>query len=71
MTATTIAASDVTTSLQSRARRLRLEAELSHPLLAGAYRRRAAELDLQAWLEAVWNPPRDDGTDNFAPHRAA
>jgi hypothetical protein len=24
--------------------------------LAEAYRRRAAELDLRAWLEAVWSP---------------
>lgn len=29
------------------------------PVLADAYRRRAVELDVQAWLEAVWNPPLD------------
>jgi hypothetical protein len=43
--------------LQSRARRLRARAASLHPLLADTYRRRAAELDLQALLEAVWNPP--------------
>jgi hypothetical protein len=50
---------EITTSLQGRARRLRQMAAASTPLLAEAYRRRAAELDLQAWLEAVWNPPLD------------
>ena len=64
-TTATSAASDVTDvtdatlSLQGRGRRLRLWAASSTPLLAEAYRRRAAELDLQAWLEAVWNPPID------------
>lgn len=46
-------------SLQGRARRLRQFAAASTPLLAESYRRRAAELDLQAWIEAVWNPPLD------------
>ena len=46
-----------TASLQGRARRLRRQAASSTPMLAEVYRRRAAELDLQAWLEAVWNPP--------------
>jgi hypothetical protein len=48
-----------TASLQSRARRLRLQAASLPPLLGETYRRRAAEIDLQAWLEAVWNPPLD------------
>ena len=46
-------------SLQDRARRLRLQAAALPPLLADTYRRRAAEIDLQAWLESVWNPPLD------------
>lgn len=50
---------DATASLQGRARRLRRQAGTVTPVLAEAYRRRAAQLDLQAWLEAVWNPPRD------------
>jgi hypothetical protein len=45
--------------LQDRARQLRRQATAAHPVLAGTYRRRAAELDLQALLEVVWNPPMD------------
>jgi hypothetical protein len=56
---TTTETYDATAPLQGRARWLRQQAVSSTPLLAEAYRRRAAELDLQAWLEAVWNPPRD------------
>jgi hypothetical protein len=56
---TTTVANPATASLQDRARRLRLQAATMHPLLAETYRRRAAELDRQAWLEAVWNPPID------------
>jgi hypothetical protein len=56
---TTTETYDVTASLQGRARRLRRQAASSTPPLAEAYRRRAAELDLQAWLDAVWNPPLD------------
>jgi hypothetical protein len=56
---TTTDALDATSSLQGRARRLRQQAASLTPLLAQAYRRRAAELDLQAWLEAVWNPAID------------
>jgi hypothetical protein len=56
---TTTDTNDATTSLHGRARRLRKQAASLTPLLAEAYRRRAAELDLQAWLEAVWNPPLD------------
>jgi hypothetical protein len=47
--------------LQGRARRLRAQAVSLHPLVAETYRRRAAELDLEALLEAVWNPPIDMG----------
>ena len=54
---TTTDAFDLTVSLQDRARRLRQQAASLTPLLAATYRRRASELDLQAWLEAVWNPP--------------
>ena len=56
---TTTDTNDATLSLQGRARRLRQWAASSTPLLAESYRRRAAELDVQAWLEAVWNPPLD------------
>ena len=56
---TTTDANPAAASLQDRARRLRLQAATMHPLLAETYRRRAAELDRQAWLEAVWNPPPD------------
>jgi hypothetical protein len=55
----TTTAAGTTASLQGRARRLRSQAGAVHPLLADAYRRRASELDVQAWLEAVWNPPMD------------
>lgn len=57
--ATTTVITAATSSLQGRARRLRQQAAASSPVLADLYRRRAAELDLQAWLEAVWNPPVD------------
>jgi hypothetical protein len=57
----TATATGTTAPLHGRARRLRSQAATVHPLLAGAYRRRAAELDLQALLEAVWNPPIDLG----------
>ena len=57
MTAATTA--DTASPLQARARRLRSQAATLGPILADAYRRRAAELDVQAWLEAVWNPPID------------
>lgn len=56
---TTTETNDAAASLQGRARRLRGQAASLTPLLAEAYRRRAAELDVQAWLEAVWNPPLD------------
>lgn len=56
---TTTVTNTATASLQGRAGRLRQQAASSTPLLAEAYRRRAAQLDLQALLEAVWNPPLD------------
>ena len=55
----TAATASETTALQGRARRLRAQAGAVHPVLADAYRRRAAELDAQAFLEAVWNPSAD------------
>lgn len=55
------ATATTTTLLQGRARQLRSEAGSLHPLVAAAYRRRAAELDVEALLEAVWNPPIDLG----------
>lgn len=56
---TTTETSAAISPLQARARRLREQAASLTPLLAETYRRRAAELDVQAWLEAVWNPPID------------
>jgi hypothetical protein len=56
---TTTDTNHATASLQGRARRLRHQAASLTPLLAETYRRRAAEIDLQAWLEEVWNPPLD------------
>ena len=56
MTAATATKPD-TADLQARARRLRSQAQTLSPVLAEAYRRRASELDLQAWLQAVWGPP--------------
>ena len=55
MSATTL----TTAQLQGRARRLRSQAASLHPVMAETYRRRAAELDRQALLEAVWNPEID------------
>lgn len=48
-----------TARLQGRAQRLRRQAASLSPVLAQVYRRRAAELDVEAWLEAVWNPQID------------
>lgn len=55
----TATATGTTAQLQGRARRLRSRTASLHPLVADTYHRRAAELDLQALLEAVWNPPID------------
>ena len=60
------AAHATTDQLQGRARRLRSQAASLHPVLAETYRRRAAELDRQAFLEAVLDPPIDLG-DGPAP----
>lgn len=57
MSATTLTSDQ----MQGRARRLRSQAASLHPVVAEAYRRRAAELDRQALLEAVWNPTIDWG----------
>jgi hypothetical protein len=40
-------------SLAERAQRFDRQAATMHPLVAGAYRRRAAELRLTAWVRAV------------------
>jgi hypothetical protein len=58
-TTTDTTAVTAATTMQGRARRLRAQAASLTPVLAETYRRRAAELDLQAWLEEVWNPPMD------------
>jgi hypothetical protein len=66
---TSIETNDAPAGLQGRAQRLRQQAASLTPLLAQAYRRRAAELDLQAWLEAVWSPPMERGA-TFDPQAA-
>jgi hypothetical protein len=40
--------------LHDRSRSLRAEAEAVHPLVAQAFRRRAAELDLVAAIRSTW-----------------
>jgi hypothetical protein len=53
-------ASDATArpaSLVGRARSLRAQAGRLDPVLAVAYRRRAAELSFEAWLQAVREAP--------------
>lgn len=57
----TATATGAAARLQERASRLRAQAASLHPLLGEAYRRRAAQLDVEALLEAVWNPPIDMG----------
>jgi hypothetical protein len=42
-----------TVVLLERARRLRRSATTVHPLVASAYRRRAAELTVAAWIGAI------------------
>jgi hypothetical protein len=52
--------SDATTgpaSLVCRARSLRAQARRLDPVLAVAYRRRAAELSFEAWLQAIREAP--------------
>lgn len=46
-------------SLVSRARGLRAQAGRLDPVLAVAYRRRAAELSFEAWLQAIQEAPVD------------
>jgi hypothetical protein len=52
------------TSLVGRARSLRVQAGRLDPVLAVAYRRRAAELSFEAWLEAIREAPVE--VDRFA-----
>lgn len=52
-----------TDPLLERAARLRAEAEELHPVLAASYRRRAAELSLEAWARTVLYEPAD--VDSF------
>ena len=40
-----------------RSRRLRDQADAVHPVLAQAYRRRAAEIELAAWVRSVVSAP--------------
>jgi hypothetical protein len=47
-----------------RARRLRVQAGRLDPVLAVAYRRRAAELSFEAWLQAIHEAPVE--VDRFA-----
>ena len=44
-------------SLIARARSLRAQATHMNPVLAGAYRRRAAELQMEAWARAARRAP--------------
>jgi len=52
-TTTSEPGADATVVLLDRARRLRRSAEHLHPLVAAAYRRRAAELTVAAWVGAI------------------
>jgi hypothetical protein len=51
-------------SLAGRIRRLRAQAGRLDPVLAVAYRRRAAELSFEAWLQAIHEAPVE--VDRFA-----
>jgi hypothetical protein len=51
-------------SLVGRARSLRVQAGRLDPVLAVAYRRRAAELSFEAWLQAIRGAPVE--VDRFA-----
>jgi hypothetical protein len=44
-------------SMLARARTLRIQARKVNPVLADAYLRRAAELSLEAWAQAVHHEP--------------
>ena len=50
---------DTQSLLVARAERLQAEASAVHPLLASTYRRRAAELRLEAWARAARLAPAD------------
>ena len=55
-------------ALHGRATRLRAESRNLHPLVASAYRRRAAELELGAWALSVRNGrPADEFLHHAAP----
>ena len=56
-TDTGTAAQASTVALLARSRALRLQSLRVQPVLAQAYRRRAAELRLQAWAQAVPTVP--------------
>jgi hypothetical protein len=45
-----------TTLRTSRSRHLRRQARQVHPVVAQAYRRRASEVELEAWLHQVVLP---------------
>jgi hypothetical protein len=51
-------------SLVGRARSLRVQAGRLDPVLGAAYRRRAAELSFEAWLQAIREAPVE--VDRFA-----
>jgi hypothetical protein len=52
-----LSGSESAASLLARARTLRAQARTINPVLADAYRRRAAELSLEAWARAVHDEP--------------
>jgi hypothetical protein len=58
-------AADQPGSLLARARSLRIQSQQVHPVLAAAYRRRSAELSLQAWLHVVKGTPAPADIDDF------
>ena len=64
------AATRTASNLRCRARRLRHRSRPANPLLAEAYRRRAAEIELQAWATELRYGPRTvdpvDTTDQTA-----
>lgn len=48
---------NINSTSSHRSRRLRHRADTVHPLLAQAYRRRAAELELATWVRTVVTSP--------------
>jgi hypothetical protein len=65
MSTPTAATIDQPTSLLARARSLRAQSQQVHPLLAAAYRRRSAELSMEAWLRVVKGTPAPADIDDF------